>query len=1333
MNDNNASGSTSPHAARISSTMSASTIIATLVERGCPDVTSELDLSECDESATFGGGFGDIFQGKLTSGEPVAIKSQRLFLSDQKTLKRVARELHTWSRLKHPNVLELLGLALFRGHMAMVSPWMSNGTLLEYIHQHPHINRCRIALAVSEGVAYLHQNNVVHGDIKSANVLISTKGVPKLADFGSSRVNKSTLDFTTTTGGANYSMRWAAPEVLDGTIRQSKEADVYALGMTILELVTGQVPFNDIKNDMGILQAVLHKRRAPERPESLSSFGPRSANVLWQVMTESWSHNPANRPGSSVVRDWIKDIPEEPGSKFAVPNRQEDSSDSDSGISDTEVGRTPTRPVDRALPDDDAGQFSSRIQPPPTYAGDAYRFRAVDGRGNNIERPDLGRAGSFYSRNVPQTHPLPISRLPDPGLIFDCLLKRDKAGNYNASIETSINKLFQYTPHPAGFSALFFCFAALIIHSCSVTKYADVVINETSSYLDLAPLYGNNQEEQESVRRSDGTGRLKEDVFTESRLLLLPPAVCTLLVLFCRNHNYIAHKLFLINETGTFKDPETLSEGRRKGQDHVIFNTARLVNVGFFASVVLGDYLTSILGRAGKVSDLSLNLFNEVSTSKKDTTIVSQDIFSTERSRVPPGEGNSVSVEFNLLYQWHSTGSIIEQNWTEGLYRQIFGDITPQEFARASAAIASIEKDNSKWEFGGLKRGPDGRFNDAELAQVIQKATASVASAFKARGTPPVLRTPEIIRIMSSRRWGVCSLNEFRKFIGLKPHSTFAEWNSDPEIAAVAMRLYQHPDNLELYVGLQAEEAKSIIDGAALAAGDTIFHAIVSGTISLIRRDRYLTTDWTANNLTHWGFGDATRDCNDPSFGGMLGKLISRTLPGQFPENSIFLWFPLMTPEAMKKNFMRLGIDGGYDFSKPVTPPTVLLVKQISDVVNVIQDTACIHTLYGKRIHTMIGKEKGFFLALNDACDHTYKGIFYEALVLSSGTYFQSYFYEVTRAALQDFAYTLSSHRSKSLDVVEVFNTVFVRFVSEEIGGLSLKTEHNPRGQYSEQDLKRMIEEIYMHIFVDLDVQHSFSITKSAKVNSQALLQQIKKTYVAANGLGSITDRLIDFWHATSKPSYDFMRRLNKTGKPIEELANTVLAAIVAASEYIPALVNTVNFYLEPANAEHRAQLIALSCSKNPEANTIIAGYVREALRLDPLFSYTRRTVAQPTTFRGSQLKPGSSLLLAIADSNLDPEVFPEPHSVDPRRPPSSYTLMGDGLHRCFTDEFVHSTMACAVRAVFQLRNIRRGPGPSGSLARFRNVDETTTAWHYLDSKQRITPFPTTLTLQYDV
>ncbi len=88
-----------------------------------------------------------------------------------------------------------------------------------------------------------------------------------------------------------------------------------------------------------------------------------------------------------------------------------------------------------------------------------------------------------------------------------------------------------------------------------------------------------------------------------------------------------------------------------------------------------------------------------------------------------------------------------------------------------------------------LKRGPDGTFSDDDLARVLQDATESVAGAYRARGTPAALRIVEILGMEQGRRWGVCSMNEFRKFLGLKPFSDFEEWNKDPEIAVCCDRV----------------------------------------------------------------------------------------------------------------------------------------------------------------------------------------------------------------------------------------------------------------------------------------------------------------------------------------------------------------------------------------------------------------------------------------------------------------------------------------------------------------------------------------------------------------
>ena len=104
----------------------------------------------------------------------------------------------------------------------------------------------------------------------------------------------------------------------------------------------------------------------------------------------------------------------------------------------------------------------------------------------------------------------------------------------------------QFKPHPGENSSLTFAFASLVTHSLFRTDLRDWTINNTSSYLDLSPLYGINQAQQDSVRdtkgKNLGRGLLYADTFAEERLGFLPAAVSALLVVFSRNHNVGFHK-----------------------------------------------------------------------------------------------------------------------------------------------------------------------------------------------------------------------------------------------------------------------------------------------------------------------------------------------------------------------------------------------------------------------------------------------------------------------------------------------------------------------------------------------------------------------------------------------------------------------------------------------------------------------------------------------------------------------------------------------------------------------------------------------------------------------
>lgn len=110
---------------------------------------------------------------------------------------------------------------------------------------------------------------------------------------------------------------------------------------------------------------------------------------------------------------------------------------------------------------------------------------------------------------------------------------------------------------------------------------------------------------------------------------------------------------------------------------------------------------------------------------------------------------------------------------------------------------------------------------------------------------PKALRSVEILGIQQARKWNCGSLNEFRKFFGLKPHETFEEVNSDPYVADQLRHLYEHPDFVELYPGLVAEEAKKpMVPGVGITPTYTISRAVLSDAVALVRGDRFYTVSW---------------------------------------------------------------------------------------------------------------------------------------------------------------------------------------------------------------------------------------------------------------------------------------------------------------------------------------------------------------------------------------------------------------------------------------------------------------------------------------------------------
>ncbi|QRW21178.1 kinesin light chain [Rhizoctonia solani] len=234
-------------------------IMAHLTNRRCPNLTELLDTLECSKVPVNRGGFGDIWQGKLTDGRSIAMK--RIYQGERKLNKRLAQELYAWSKANHQNVLELLGLAYYKDYLVMVSPWMRYGSVHEYLEKHPESNRLHLRTVSSTCIGSEWQAIIlsparrrylpygtpqVHGDLKASekqNIFVSDEGVLKVGDFGLAVMlgERSVAFQPSTTVGPLGTIRWMAPELFDesGRYNISMKSDIYSLGMTIY---VGNIP-----------------------------------------------------------------------------------------------------------------------------------------------------------------------------------------------------------------------------------------------------------------------------------------------------------------------------------------------------------------------------------------------------------------------------------------------------------------------------------------------------------------------------------------------------------------------------------------------------------------------------------------------------------------------------------------------------------------------------------------------------------------------------------------------------------------------------------------------------------------------------------------------------------------------------------------------------------------------------------------------------------------------------------------------------------------------------------------------------------------------------------
>ncbi|KAK0425093.1 hypothetical protein QR680_009024 [Steinernema hermaphroditum] len=238
------------------------------------------------------GAFGQVFVCyDVETGRELALKRVHCDSRLSKHVSSFENEINLLSTIQHPRIVQYMGLQRTDSSIVIFMEYMSGGSVKDLIDQFGALSTSvarKYTFQILQGLAYLHHHEIVHRDLKSANILRDCDGNVKIGDFGSGK----RLQTIVSQHGASFigTPQYMAPEVVKGERRFGRKADIWSVGITIVEMLTAKTPWHDtLLEPIAVILKIAYDQPTYELP-------PETDDSLRALLEAMLTTNPEGRP-----------------------------------------------------------------------------------------------------------------------------------------------------------------------------------------------------------------------------------------------------------------------------------------------------------------------------------------------------------------------------------------------------------------------------------------------------------------------------------------------------------------------------------------------------------------------------------------------------------------------------------------------------------------------------------------------------------------------------------------------------------------------------------------------------------------------------------------------------------------------------------------------------------------------------------------------------------------------------------------------------------------------------------------------------------------------------